>query len=196
VLKDSVDFIFASPKGGEAPLDPGSKDAFASDEHCASFLQNNMDLVKDTVKLSDLSDDQISSIDAVLIPGGHGPMYDLVSDIDSHRIISTLYESGKYVASVCHGPAAIVDVRLSNGTYLVQGKNVTSFTNTEEDIVQLSDAMPFMLETKLIENGASFSKASEPWGSNVVVDGNLITGQNPASSTALGTKLLQCLLSK
>jgi putative intracellular protease/amidase len=194
VLKDHVNFTFASPAGGVAPLDPGSKEAFASDEQCVAFLASEgYQRTLTTTKLVDLTLEQINHFDAVFFPGGHGPMYDLAKDPISQAIVTDLYESGKYVAAVCHGPAAIVNVRLSNGEYLVTGRIVTGFTNTEEDMVQLSDAMPFLLETSLVALGATFTKAAEPWGCCTVVDGNLITGQNPASSSELGEKLLQLL---
>lgn len=194
ILKDHVNITIASPKGGEAPLDPGSKNT--SDEHCLSFLKNDYHIVQNTIKLSDITDEQLKShYDAVLIPGGHGPMYDLANDSTSHKIIATMYENNKYIAAVCHGPAAIANVKLSDGTYMVAGKNVTSFTNHEEDIAKLTDAMPFSLETQLTTNGATFTKHAEPWGCYTVVDGYLITGQNPASSTEIGKQLLNALSS-
>ena len=196
-MKDHVKFIFTTPLGGLAPLDPGSKDAFQSDESCQRFLRDDYDTtVTNTKKITDLTDEELDSIDAILIPGGHGPMYDLCNDKDVQKVIANAYEKQKYVASVCHGPAALVNVQLSDGTYLISKKNMTCFTNAEEDIVQLSQYMPFMLESTCSERGAIVTKAPEPWGCNTVVDGYLLTGQNPASSTELGQKLLDLLLQK
>lgn len=115
-------------------------------------------------------------------------MFDLAVDPKSQQLIKEFYESGKLVSAVCHGPAALANVKLSDGTHLIKGQDVTGFTNAEEDQAQLSSAMPFMLETTLEQNGAKFSKA-DPWASKVVVSGKgnrLLTGQNPASAGPLG----------
>ncbi|XP_005095151.1 glutathione-independent glyoxalase HSP31 [Aplysia californica] len=182
------DIDIISPKGGVAPLDPGSAEAFKEDSVCNWFLADATakGLVANTktpaqVKSSDYS--------AVLYPGGHGPMYDLATDAAVAKITAEVYDKGGIVAAVCHGPAGLVPVKLSNGESIVKGKNVTSFTNAEEDAVQLSQYMPFMLETKLKELGANFQPAGL-FEEKVVVDGRLITGQNPASSTTLGQKLV------
>lgn len=195
VLSSKFDFVFASPKGGEAPLDPGSAEAFAQDEQCIALLKNEsvMASIKNTVKLSDIDNVKMESFVAVLFPGGHGPMYDLAVDKVSQQVIAKFYEAGKVVGAVCHGPAAFVNVKLSNGEYMVKGKKVTGFSNAEEDLVSLSEAMPFMLETSLIEHGGIYEKADGAWGCHIVVDGNLVTGQNPTSSLAFGETILQLL---
>jgi len=190
VLEDagmSVDIV--SPKGGEAPMDPGSADAFKDDPVCQWFMKNAtaQALIKNTKTLS-----QINAKDyrAVFYPGGHGPMFDLASDVGIAALTAQVYEAGGVVAAVCHGPAALVPIKLSNGDALVKGKRVTAFSNAEEEAVKLTSAMPFSLEDKLVELGAKFEK-KDLWQEYVVRDGRLITGQNPASSTALALEFVK-----
>ena len=113
-------------------------------------------------------------------------MFDLATDPTSHEVINEFWSAGKVVSAVCHGPAALVNVKLSDGSYLIKGKEITGFSNAEEDQVGFSKEMPFMLETGLETNGGKFVKAAQPWGEKVCVDGKLITGQNPASATGVG----------
>lgn len=125
-------------------------------------------------------------------------MYDLVNDTTSQSLIASFYESSKVVSAVCHGPAALLNVKLSDGTYLLDGQKITSFSNTEEDQMGLSSAMPFMLETELVKKAGetSFEKAEQPFGSKVVVSGKggkLLTGQNPASAGPLGEAILEAI---
>lgn len=123
-------------------------------------------------------------------------MFDLAISPDSHQVIREFYESGKVVSAVCHGPAALVNVKLSDDSFLVAGQKATCFTNAEEDAVGMSSAMPFMLETELKKNSALF-EATEPWGAKVVVsgkNGKLITGQNPASAGPIGEAVLRAIV--
>ena len=129
--------------------------------------------------------------DALLFPGGHGPMYDLYSETGSLTFAASVYENGKPVAALCHGPAAICNIKLKDGSYLVNGKKVTGFSNAEEGAVQLTSVMPFLLEDELKKNGGIYEKAASDWASHVVVDGLLLTGQNPASAHDLAKKLHQ-----
>ncbi len=129
---------------------------------------------------------------AVFFAGGHGTMCDFCDSIDAQRIIREVYESNGFVSAVCHGPAALVDANLSSGEYLGKGKNVVAFTNKEEEEVQTTDVVPFMLETALREHGAIHHEAPN-WSENVVTDGRLITGQNPASAHGVGVALLNAL---
>lgn len=120
-------------------------------------------------------------------------MFDLAVDSQSQELIKEFYEKGKVVSAVCHGPAALVNVKLSDGSYLIKDQEITGFSNAEEEQVGLSGVMPFLLETKIGENGAKFSKAAAPWGSNVVKSGKgnrIITGQNPASAGPIGEAIL------
>ncbi|ETW04730.1 hypothetical protein H310_03879 [Aphanomyces invadans] len=183
-LVQHYDITVASPLGGVAPLDPSSKEAFAADPDSIAFLNDPVaqHTVANTRKLSSLSKDELVTFVGVVYPGGHGPMFDLHSDAESHRVITTVWENNGVVASVCHGPASVSAVKLSDGSYLVADKNVTGFSNAEEDAVNLTAAMPFLLEDELKQHGARYSKADNMWAEHVVVDGKLITGQNPASS--------------
>ena len=185
----SVDF--ASPKGGAAPMDPKSLDLkdplnkkFYEDKKLMKGLENT--LSHSSVNPKDYK--------AIVFSGGHGTMWDFADSQAVSKVSREIYESGGVVAAVCHGPAALVNIKLSNGDYLIKGKKVTGFTNEEEDIVQLSKYMPFMLEDKLKERGAQFEGA-KAWSEKVVVDDRLVTGQNPASASELGSKVVE-LLSK
>ncbi len=142
-----------------------------------------------TLKLSEISADDF---DAVFYPGGHGPLWDLTNDKDSIKLIEAFWKSKKPVASVCHAPSVLLNVKDENGQALVKGKHVTGFTNTEEAAVQLTDIVPFLLEDELKDKGGVYSKKAD-WASYVVTDGLLITGQNPASSKAAAEQLLTLL---
>lgn len=142
-----------------------------------------------TLKLADVAPDDF---DAVFYPGGHGPLWDLAEDKSSIALIEALYRSGKPVAAVCHAPAVFRHVAAADGAPLVKGKKVTGFSNTEEDAVGLTDVVPFLLEDMLKEKGGIYSKADD-WQPYVLVDGGLITGQNPASSEAAAHALIKQL---
>jgi len=134
--------------------------------------------------------------DAIFYVGGHGPMYDLAVDPTSIALIKEFAEKDKIVSAVCHGPAAFINVTLTNGESLLKDQPVTGFSNDEEDAVGLSSAMPFALETELDKkSGGKYEKAAEPWAVKVVVGrgGKLITGQNPASASQLGKELVKQL---
>ncbi|KAK0641743.1 DJ-1/PfpI family protein [Cercophora newfieldiana] len=182
----------ASPAGGIAPLDPGSIEMFKEDPSSVAFLQNHKSVWENTDKLSDYLG-RADEFDAVFVPGGHGPMFDLAVDPVSQKVIAEFAEKGKVVAAVCHGPGAFVNVKLGGGGHLLEGKEVTGFSNAEEDIMGLSGAMPFLLEDKLKEGGGRFVKAEEPWGAKVVVDGRLVTGQNPASAKGVGEAVVKAV---
>jgi putative intracellular protease/amidase len=195
VLRDAgADLTLASPKGGAPPVDPKSDKPgsetpamkrFRSDREAQRALAN-------TVKLSSVKPDDY---DAVFYPGGHGPLWDLAEDQDSIALIERLNVAGKPVAAVCHGPAVLRHAKASDGTPLVKGKTVTGFTNTEEAGVELTSVVPFLVEDELKAKGGKFSRGQD-WTSHAVVDGNLITGQNPASSEATAKALLQALGAK
>jgi putative intracellular protease/amidase len=181
----------ASPKGGRPPLDPKSQapdfqtDAtrrFEADETATASLA-------DTRVLSELD---AADYDAVFYPGGHGPLWDLAGDADSIALIEDFLASRKPVAAVCHAPAVLVAVKDAGGRPLVEGKRVTGFSNSEEAAVALTDVVPFLVEDRMKELGARFEKA-EDWHSHVVIDGLLITGQNPASSEGVAQALLGAL---
>jgi putative intracellular protease/amidase len=146
--------------------------------------------LKETQPLSSVN---VANYDAVFFPGGHGTMYDLPSP-EVAQIVNQFADAQKVVAAVCHGPAALVEAKRSDGTPLVQGRKVTGFTNAEEQAVQLDQLMPFLLESRLRELGGEFVVASN-WSDNVVVDGNLITGQNPQSSGSAAKAVIDALVS-
>jgi putative intracellular protease/amidase len=195
VLKDAgVEITVASPKGGAAPVDPKSDDPksetpamkrFRNDPEAGRVLAN-------TVKLSTVKADDY---DAVFYPGGHGPLWDLAEDPASIALIERLYAAGKPVAAVCHGPSVLRRAKAPDGTPLVKGKAVTGFANSEEAAAGLTKVVPFLVEDALKANGARYSKA-EDWADHAVVDGNLITGQNPASSESTARALLDQLEAK
>ena len=174
-----------SPAGGNAPLDANSlQDYQTSDENEAAKLA--------LLDLPTLDDSyQASDYDAVFFPGGHGTMYDLPDNVHVQRLIVDSLQAHNPVASVCHGPACLVNVTI-DGEPLVKGKKIAAFTNTEEAAVQLDSLMPFLLETRLRELGANFVPADD-WADNTVKDGMLITGQNPQSSGSAADTLLGLL---
>ena len=192
VLRDaSVDIALASPKGGQPPVDPKSDEPGAQTPAMKRFRGDPeaQRALANTVKLSSVSADDY---DAVFFPGGHGPLWDLAEDRDALALIERLHAAGRPVAAVCHGPAVLRHAKGTDGAPLVKGKTVTGFSNTEEAAVGLTDVVPFLVEDALKANGGRYSRA-EDWTSHAVVDGNLITGQNPASSEATARALLEAL---
>ncbi|MEJ7828940.1 MAG: type 1 glutamine amidotransferase domain-containing protein, partial [Segetibacter sp.] len=143
-------------------------------------------------KLSEVSADDF---DAVFYPGGHGPLWDLSTNKDSIQLIESFIKNKKPVVAVCHAPAVLLHVKDNSDDPFIEQKSMTGFTNSEEEAVQLTDVVPFLLEDELKKKGANYSK-KEDWASYVVTDGLLITGQNPASSKAAAEKLLELLKSK
>lgn len=174
-----------STQGGVVPVDPRSAPSDQQREEFAAALEQ----LRNTKPLRKVDPRQF---DAVFIPGGHGTMFDFPRDERVSAAVAAFAEAGKPVAAVCHGPAALVNVKLKDGTPLVKGRRVTGFTNAEERETTLEPLMPFLLETKLRELGAQFEPAAN-WADHVVVDGNLITGQNPASSASAAKAVIAAL---
>ncbi|MFV5685180.1 type 1 glutamine amidotransferase domain-containing protein [Flavobacterium sp. GB2R13] len=193
LLDKGVVIDIATPLGGQPPIDPKSEDPSAATADTKRFDADTELLakLKNTHKLADVKE---SDYDAVFYPGGHGPLWDLATDKNSSALIEAFYTNNKPVAFVCHSPAVLKDVKI-NGEFLVKGKKVTGFSNTEEAAVGLTDVVPFLLEDALQANGATYSKIGD-WQSYAVEDGLLITGQNPASSKLVAEKLLNQLNSK
>jgi putative intracellular protease/amidase len=189
VFKDAgVEITLASPKGGRPPLDPKSNELefrtdvtlrFEKDGTAESQLDNTVRL--DTVKQEDF--------DTVFYPGGHGPMWDLAEDRRSIKLIESFVAAGKPIGIVCHSTGALHHVKTPDGTFLVRGKEVTGFTNGEEEEVGLTKVVPFLVEDEMLKLGAVFSKKAN-WEVHVVSDGLLITGQNPHSSGAAAKTLM------
>ncbi len=190
LLDQGVEITIATPLGGQPPIDPKSADPASATEDTKRFDADKalQEKLKHTKKLSDVNQ---ADYDAVFYPGGHGPLWDLVEDKNSIALIESFYTHKKPVAFVCHAPAALKNVKV-NGEFLVKGKKVTGFANTEEEAVGLTKIVPFLLEDELQKNGATYSKGSD-WGAYAVEDGLLITGQNPASSKLVAEKLLNQL---
>ena len=192
VLADAgVELTIASPKGGQPPVDPKSESPDAQTPATKRFYSDNeaIDKVAHTEKLSEVNQ---ADYDAIFYPGGHGPLWDLATDAISVSLIEDFYKNNKPVAFVCHAPAALIKVKASNGELLVKGKEVTGFSDTEEEAVKLTNVVPFLLEDELKKLGALYSKGDD-WSSYVKKDGLLITGQNPASSEAVAKLLLTAI---
>jgi putative intracellular protease/amidase len=191
VFKDAgAEITVASPKGGQPPIDPKSDEPGNQTEAMTRFKSDPaaQEVLANTVKLSDV---RAGDYDTVFYPGGHGPMWDLTDDPISIALIEAIYNAGKPVAAVCHAPAVLHRVTYE-GQPIVKGKRVTGFTNSEEEAVQLTNVVPFLVEDELKRLGGRYEKAGD-WESFVIVDGRLITGQNPASSTATAQELLKVL---
>lgn len=190
-LDAGVEITLASPKGGQAPIDPTS--TLADFQTAATERYEADDVVQakiaTTVKLSSLNE---SDFDGVFYPGGHGPLWDLTENPDSITLIENFLNAGKAVATVCHASAALLNVKQTSGDFAIKGKAVTGFTNSEEEAVQLTEVVPFLVEDELIKRGGEFQKA-EDWHAFAIQDGLIITGQNPASSALTAEKLLEQL---
>jgi putative intracellular protease/amidase len=178
---------FVSPKGGKITLDGVNRD----DPINRAFLDDpkRMALLDTTKKPSEIDS---TNYDAIFYAGGHGTMWDFPDNIELARIATTIYERGGVVSAVCHGPAGLVNVKLSDGKYLVAGHEVAAFTNEEEAAAGKTQIVPFLLETKLFERGAKV-KTAEKFTANVVVSGRLVTGQNPASAAGVAESLVKLL---
>ena len=186
-----VQVTLASPAGGQPPIDPKSEmEGFQT----ASTKRFDADpqaqaLVANTAKLADMS---AADYSAVFYPGGHGPLWDLTDSVDSIALIENFLAANKPVAAVCHATAAFLNIKDTNGEYLVKGKAITGFTNSEEAAVELTDVVPFLLEDEFVKRGGDFQKVAD-WNAFAVQDGLLISGQNPASSELAAKKLLAAL---
>jgi putative intracellular protease/amidase len=191
VFRDAgVSLTLASPKGGQPPVDPKS-DLPENQTPAMTRFKQDAQAQKDFASTALLQDIRSDGFDAIFYPGGHGPMWDLVDNPASIALIESFYNSGKPVAAVCHAPAVLHRVTYE-GQPIVKGKRVTGFTNTEEEEVQLTHVVPFLVEDELRRLGGIFEKVPN-WQSFAITDGRLITGQNPASSTAGAQHLLKLL---
>ncbi|KWH43192.1 type 1 glutamine amidotransferase domain-containing protein [Burkholderia stagnalis] len=192
VLKDAgADITLASIAGGQPPLDPKSADAAFQTDATRRFDADAAAraALAATHKLSDVS---IDDFDAVFYPGGHGPLWDLAEDADSIALIERAVATAKPVAAVCHAPGVLRHAKAPDGKPLVAGKAVTGFSNSEEELVGLTNVVPFLVEDELKANGGRYSKTND-WEPYVAIDGLLITGQNPASSELAAKALLDVL---
>ncbi len=191
VFKDAgYEMDFVSPKGGKAPaegvdLEDKVNAAFWGDPAYRSKIDNTKK--PDAVSAGDY--------DAIYYAGGHGTMWDFPDNSELAEIARQIYERGGVVGAVCHGPSGLLNIQLSNGKYLVDGKKINSFTNAEETAVKMEKVVPFMLESKLIERGALFEK-SDMWQEHVTVDRRVVTGQNPQSAKGVGEAIVKLLKEK
>ncbi|KAL9563748.1 hypothetical protein ACKAV7_012137 [Fusarium commune] len=194
VLNPRAELVYATPKGGESPLDPVSVELFKDDPICKDFLENHELVWKNTLKLSDLAG-RASEFDAIFYPGGHGPMVDLVHDEHSKNLLRDFHSQDKVISAVCHGPAAFVNATTVSGELILKGKQVTGFDDVGEEMFKFTDDMDFSLERRLGEaSGGKYVKAEEgPLAEKVVVDGKMITGQNPASSKGVAEEIAKAL---
>ncbi|KAL1691737.1 class I glutamine amidotransferase-like protein [Schizophyllum commune] len=190
VLAPHFDIDFAAPAGPNPPLDPVSKEMF-KDEESQKFLTDKVPQEKlaTAKKLADVNPDDYA---AIFYVGGHGPVIDLATDPTNVKLASKFWQQGKIVSAVCHGPAALVGATDASGESIFKGRRATCFTYDEELQVKKVDSIPFQPEHKIVELGGKFEK-TEPWGVKVVADGQLYTGQNPASAGPLGQELLKAL---
>lgn len=184
--QEGFEVTVATINGGNVPIDPSSLEGVKSE------WKEAMEALKNAQKLSTID---TAKYQAVYMPGGHGAMFDLADNELVKKTLASFADDEKIISAVCHGPASLVDVKLKNGKYLVEGRKLTSFTNKEEDEVKKSDKMPFMLESKLIEQGATF-QAKGNWVNNVIVDDNLITGQNPSASKSIAEAIIKRIKSQ
>lgn len=179
----------ASIKGGKPPADPSSAEGDAMTDEVRRLLADEavMNKLENTTKVEDV---EVSGCDIVFLPGGHGTMWDLPNSKALGDLLGRAFDKGAVVGAVCHGPAGLLSARLASGDPLVHGRRVAGFTNSEEDAVGLSDVVPFMLEDQLKAQGGHHQKGLD-WQPFAVADGNLVTGQNPASSAEVARLMLK-----
>ncbi len=192
LLKDKgVEVVLASPNGGQPPIDPKSNEPDFQTPATVRFNKDTatQETLAKTQKLASVNQ---ADYDAIFYPGGHGPLWDLAEDKNSIALIEDFYKNNKPVAAVCHAPGIFKHTKNTDGTSLVNGKKVTGFTNGEEEAVQLTAIVPFLVEDMLKNNGGIYSKKAD-WNPYAVEDGLLITGQNPASSELVAELLLEKL---
>ncbi|OUY06257.1 type 1 glutamine amidotransferase domain-containing protein [Acinetobacter populi] len=192
VFKDAgAEITLASPKGGQPPLDPKSNEPDFQTDSTRRFSQDSeaQYLLANTKLLTQV---QTDDFDAVFYPGGHGPLWDLVNNEQSIELIQQFDHEHKPIALVCHAPAVLKNVKSVTGEAFVKGKKVTGFANSEEEAVQLTQVVHFLIEDTFKAQGADYEKGTD-WHSFVLVDGHLITNQNPASSEEAAKQLLKLL---
>lgn len=188
--EQGYEITIASPKGGNVPIDPESLKPLVLDKVTKSYWKNTS-FKKELQNSKTLKEIADKEFDLVYLAGGHGTMYDFPDDTEIQSIIQTQYENGKKVAAICHGVGGLLNVKLSNGDYLIKGKELTGFDWFEESIARRKKEVPFNLEAELKARKVNYKKAFIPMTSRVVVDGNLITGQNPFSSKEMAKVVIK-----
>ncbi len=190
-LDSGADITLASPLGGQPPLDPKSDEPDAQTEATQRFKKDPQAQVA-LASTQRLADVKAGAFDAVFFPGGHGPLWDLAENGYVMALVKDFYSNGKIVSAVCHAPAVFRHVKTAEGQFLVNDRNVTGFSNAEEEAVGLTDVVPFLVEDMLKDHGARYTSADD-WQPHIVVDGRLITGQNPASSVGVADAVIKQL---
>lgn len=193
--KQGYEQTIISPNGGESPIEPKSLLPIVADKAVMAHYADPkfMALLKDTQKPSDIN---WQDYDVIYYTGGHGVMWDFLDNSELHAITAKMFENGKIVSSVCHGYCGLLNIKLSNGKHLIEGKKITGFSWNEEKLAMVADKVPYNAEATAKEKGAAYDKALVPFLSHVVADGNLITGQNPASAKATAEKIIELLESQ
>jgi putative intracellular protease/amidase len=191
LMDNGIAITLASPKGGRPPMDPSSAAENYQTKSTKRFTNDKIaqEQLSNTVKLETIN---VGDYDAIYYPGGHGPLWDLAEDKTSIALIEDFYNANKTIAFVCHAPAVLKNTTKKDGTPLVKGLKVTGFTNSEETASGLIKVVPFLVEDMLTKNGGIYSKGAD-WSAYAIEDGNLITGQNPASAKLVAEKLLSQL---
>lgn len=186
--EEGIDLTIASPKGGEVPIDPKSESIAVATKSTKRFLSDPeaMDFLSHSSLLEDV---KAIDFDVLFLPGGHGPMWDIAKSDLVAQLLQAFNMENKPMALVCHGVSGILSAKNNTGEFLVKGKKITGFSNSEEESAGLTRTVPFLLETELISRGALYSKGPD-YVSYVVADGNIITGQNPASSEEVARKII------
>ncbi|MGO3344315.1 MAG: type 1 glutamine amidotransferase domain-containing protein [Marinomonas sp.] len=190
-LDAGAEVTVATPKGGQAPIDPNSETPDAQTQATKRFYDDQaaQNVIANTHKLGDMEQ---TEFDGIFYPGGHGPLWDLTENQESITLIESFLHANKPIASVCHAPSAFLNIKDGHGDFYLKGKTVTGFKNTEEEAVQLTEVVPFLLEDALKQRGADYQSSAD-WSAFAVQDGLMITGQNPASSELVAEKLLAVL---
>ncbi len=187
-IEAGVKVSLASPAGGQPPIDPKSElEDFQTP--ATKRYDNDSEVQALMANTTVLANVNAEDYDAVFYPGGHGPLWDLTDNVDSISLIESFLATNKPVAAVCHATAAFLNIKDATGEYVVKGKGITGFTNSEEDAVQLTEIVPFLLEDELIKRGGDYQKVAD-WNAFAIQDGLLISGQNPQSSELAAEKLL------
>jgi putative intracellular protease/amidase len=192
VFKEAgAEMTIASPKGGEVPLDPKSESIIVATQSTKRFLKDEeaMNFLAHSVTVEEV---RAGDFDLVFLPGGHGPLWDLADNKIVKQLLEAFNRENKPIGAVCHGVVGLLSLQNDKGELLIKGKQVTCFSNSEEKSTGLAEVIPFLLETKLISVGASYSKG-EDYISYAVIDGNIVTGQNPSSSKEVVRKMLAML---
>jgi putative intracellular protease/amidase len=187
-----MEVVLASPHGGQPPIDPSSEESGAITKATQRFKDDKkaQELFANTLRLSSVTSDYF---DGTFYPGGHGPLWDLATDKTSHDLLESFIFQGKLIAAVCHAPVVLLNLVNSYGKSFLENRHVTGFSNSEEALVGLTKIVPELLEDALISKGGIYSKADLDFAPHVVVDGQLITGQNPASSEATAERFVEML---